>query len=298
MKIEEIVKKIKGDVEKQLDSIDADIYRVTLINFVNDRRVVHGEFNTEELLSYDMLENLNYKNFFKNENIYITPYSLKWDYFLIDDVKNLNEIRDKYKVCSIVETSPNNFQIIIKTNKIDVDEDIKNAIFKKLNKEYGDPAITARIHPFRLAGYKNKKQKYNKNGVYPIVRNIFSNNQFCVALEEEILNFKIDKNNKKIIKVQKINNDKFEEIEMFVYKFYRSMEKQYGSAIDWSIADWMLLEKLIKKGFKIDKAIEILKEYSPGLNERHGKQTEQYLETTKRSFLKKNEIKKQQEVKL
>ena len=52
-------------------------------------------------------------------------------------------------------------------------------VFNGLNKDIGDPSITGLRHPFRLAGFRNFKDKHERDGKFPFVGLVETVNRFC-----------------------------------------------------------------------------------------------------------------------
>lgn len=60
-----------------------------------------------------------------------------------------------------------------------VDREAVLRLFNDLNKSMGDPEMTGLRHPFRLAGFRNMKQKHERDGRQPFVEVKLSINRFC-----------------------------------------------------------------------------------------------------------------------
>lgn len=314
---------LKDLVKKQIEALDADSYEITLIpNDKNDKKeyaFLLEEFNKKELLLecdeptsekelksflkriskyyvYGKLDFLKSKNETEKYNIYITPLSSFYDYYLIDDVKpeTLDEINKLYQYCLLLETSPNNYQCVVKTPHLKIDKDVKNSFFKKFNDAYGDKNINAQKHAFRLAGFKNIKKEHLKDNDYPVVKLNYSKDVVCKYTEQEILelsnNYKTNYETNLISlpvinKSSEVINKPSKKLIKFANKFYKNSEVKYPN-VDYSRADFSLLDKLVNhKNIPIDNAIKIIKECSPNLSERH-KDIDRYLNTTKGNYLK------------
>ncbi|MHB8282891.1 MAG: MobV family relaxase, partial [bacterium] len=169
---------VKQDViNKQLSALMADNYRITLMheskpsfNLGKNREQDGSEklFTRDEIINkyIPYLSKTNAEGY----NIFITPQSKAFDYILIDDADMTKLDPFKQEFCIIQKSSKNSTQAIAKIEK-GLNKEVLNAGFKELNEKYGDPNISAQTHPFRLAGFTNRKQKYkDEKGNYPFVR--------------------------------------------------------------------------------------------------------------------------------
>lgn len=106
-------------------------------------------------------------------DIYITPIDTKNNYLVVDDLteENLKEIKGFYTSPTLVQqSSENNFQAIYKLPKDVADQQTANKIVSYLNKKYGDPKFSGAVHPFRMAGFSNKKA--GKNNAFTTIREV------------------------------------------------------------------------------------------------------------------------------
>ena len=55
-----------------------------------------------------------------------------------------------------------NNRIKVSKKEHDGENTLANAMVEKLNKDYGDPKFTGVSHPFRMAGFSNKKENKKK----------------------------------------------------------------------------------------------------------------------------------------
>lgn len=95
-------------------------------------------------------------------DIYITPIDKSHHYLLIDDStpEKIDKMRSEgFSLALVQESSAGNVQAILKTPRLDQPGEQKaaNALVVTLNKAYGDPKLSGVIHPFRMAGFANKK---------------------------------------------------------------------------------------------------------------------------------------------
>lgn len=95
--------------------------------------------------------------------VYITPIDPNHHYLVVDDLTPTTKdelLNAGYEPCLIQESSQDNLQAIIKAPKPEIskqEQSTANEFVQGVNKKYGDKAFTGAIHPFRLAGFANKK---------------------------------------------------------------------------------------------------------------------------------------------
>lgn len=185
--------KIKNEVDKQLDALGCDKYRITLQSD-NKKPFLPGKFNNQEnfYTKNDVKNMIPYLLYQNNQgmNVLITPMDENAYYILLDDSKLSKEQLEKngYKPCLYQNTSWNSSQAIFKISKENFDRE-KDVIpfFNKFNKRFGDEKITGLRHPFRLAGFRNMKEKHlRENGKRPFVELKLAINRFCTKCMEII----------------------------------------------------------------------------------------------------------------
>ena len=98
----------------------------------------------------------------KGRDIYLTPIDPKHHYLVVDDMTpdTLDAMTSKgWQPALVQESSQGNRQAILKVPRVDGphEQSVANALVVSLNREYGDPNFSGAIHPFRMAGFANKK---------------------------------------------------------------------------------------------------------------------------------------------
>ena len=121
-------------------------------------------------------------------NVFITPVDAAAHHVLADDLDadGLRDLKSRgYSPALILETSPGNHQAIIKLPTSAAPKAAVNEWFKDLNADLGDSKITGLIHPLRLAGFENRKNKHQADdGRFPFVRLVEATNRFCARATE------------------------------------------------------------------------------------------------------------------
>lgn len=99
-------------------------------------------------------------------DVYLTPVDDGFHHLLFDDLtpQGVEYVKKNYSPCEIHSSSKNNFQAILRIPKAEVSEaeqSVANELLRRLNHLPagcgGDKSISAARHPFRMAGFKNKK---------------------------------------------------------------------------------------------------------------------------------------------
>jgi hypothetical protein len=121
----------------------------------------------------------------RGENIYYTPLSATHHFILVDDLDKAGWdrlLRDGFAPAVVLESSPGNYQAILKVPKLGgaYDRDIGNALAAALNRNYGDPKLSGAVHPHRAPGYQNRKPlRQRGDGSYPTVGLVATNGGEC-----------------------------------------------------------------------------------------------------------------------
>jgi hypothetical protein len=95
-------------------------------------------------------------------DIYITPIDPDHHYLVIDDMRSgASQLLASlgHQPCLVQSSSAGNEQAVLKVTKADrLDEQkLANKLVQQLNQEHGDPRFSGVVHPFRMAGFSNKK---------------------------------------------------------------------------------------------------------------------------------------------
>lgn len=188
---------------KQLDALAASEYRVTLMSERDGSQVgrnfTKDSDGTEQLLSQngliERLPELALANA-RGENIFITPIENGMHFVLIDDLDapGIETLRQRgYTPATITESSHGNFQAVIKVPESSGSKADVNSWFRDLNQDLGDQKITGLRHPFRLAGFENRKPKHKdpETGRYPFIRLVTAVNQLCSKASEVIQRYAV-----------------------------------------------------------------------------------------------------------
>jgi len=102
----------------------------------------------------------------RGRDIYLTPIDKDHHYMVVDDTTETSLgdlIAAGYRPALVQESSAGNRQAVLKVPKKQGRDEQKaaNEVVVNLNRRFGDAAFSGVIHPFRMAGYSNKKPGRN-----------------------------------------------------------------------------------------------------------------------------------------
>lgn len=160
---------------KQHEALKAPAYRLTLTpraeglqprNFGNEGHKLKGKeekFHTPDEVekSIPRLSRENARGY----DIYVTPIDPDFHYIVVDDV-TLEKAKamkaQGYQPTLTQQSSANNQQAIFKVPKSkdfthSTEQSFANKLVMRLNEAFGDPQFSGVVHPFRMAGFSNKK---------------------------------------------------------------------------------------------------------------------------------------------
>lgn len=177
-------------VTRQLDALAAPGYRLTIMSDHDGKRVGRNlgkaKDGTETLFDKAAVLNLIPRLTAENArggNVFITPIDPAVYHVLADDLTadGLADLeRRGYAPALVLETSTGNHQAVLKVPLSAAPKADANEWFKDLNRDLGDQHITGLIHPFRLAGFENRKDKHQAaDGRYPFVGLVQAVNRLC-----------------------------------------------------------------------------------------------------------------------
>lgn len=286
--------------KEQHKALKSPYYRITAMprgngNPINFGKTEDGEVSFTAGQVEGMIPKLRQKNAM-GYDIYITPLDPNHHYLVVDDItrNKLNEFgKEEYQPCLIQESSENNYQAIIKADKAERpdEQSIANKVVQKINQEYGDKKFTGVIHPFRMAGFSNKKTG-RKNAFTKVIEGLGKVCDYTSGL--------LDKMRKRIDaeKASKIENDasyktadraqqelklRLDRIEVAepgmgddILSEYRlqwrrqmALAKSKGWPLDYSIIDFRVAVHLLKAEFDSKDIVNAIIQSSPQLPDRH-----------------------------
>lgn len=284
--------------DAQSSALNAPAYRITCMSRIDGKASFNlgkNKDGSEKLFTKQEVEKkigeLRAKNA-QGYDIYLTPMDENYHYVVIDDIKseNIQTVKEKYQPCLVQSSSDDNFQAIIKVSKSDHKEEqkIANKLVVKLNERFGDPKFSGVVHPFRMAGFSNKKASRNNfitrvvDGFAGLVATVFDN--FLNKLREAKPVVTIVDENKKGYETI-FNDSEPSELEKkfnFSYKKITGLVEKNNWTFDASVVDFNVAKDLLKIMHSRD-VLEAMK-YSPDIQERH-KDVDTYLKNTIKNAL-------------
>jgi hypothetical protein len=301
---------VRNALGSQLNALDADRYRVTLMAppgaAIQTYNMGKGKDEDGAELFYShaqltaLVPTLRRENA-RGYNVFITPYSDTKNYLLVDDLTNESLPRFQaagYAPTILQTTSKDKMQAVFALPKEDVPEPVRNALFNELNQEYGDKKITGYTHPFRAAGFMNRKPEYakQKDGrtLYPIVRVMARVKAACSAALAWARQYLASAD---IAHAPAASNAATEAVfhqhldlslepsaraSREAAHFFAWINEKYGGqpgGPDYSKADFMLSQRMRAGGFSESDIAATLWAHSPGIEDRHA-DVMRYVNTT------------------
>lgn len=155
----------------------------------------------------------------------------------------------------------------------------------EINGKYGDPKFSGVIHPFRMAGFSNKKANRNNfitkviEGMKGLVTNCFDNFMNGLRVAKPVV----------IAKKKEFQDVLDAPVVMSGPEVQRAFERSYNKYVGlaetngWtkndSTIDFNVAKDLLKQRFPADTVGQALKDFSPDLSRRH-KDVDSYIEKT------------------
>lgn len=223
-------------------------------------------------------------------DVYVTPIDPYCHFIVVDDMTPEKEkalLDVGIKPAIIQKSSENNKQAIIIIDKESGAEEQKlaNQIVTRLNKKWGDPKFTGVVHPFRLAGFSNKKDGKN-NYITTLELSIHRKcNKVSAGMqklrdderlkkqEADELKIKEETDKERSRRLSRIDTDITGNA---VEQAYRrevnktvGLAKKKGWTLDWSRVDYGTTKTLLKAGYRADLIEKAIIEVSPELADRH-----------------------------
>lgn len=275
-------------MDKQFSALRAESYRLTLMDSTGEKPPINlgkekGPGGEEKFYTSEEIKRkvglLSAKNA-DGYNIYITPIDSQKHYMVIDDLDSdkLRQFQDwGYRPALVQKSSHDSIQAVSILQKSDVSHGAGNALFKKLNRRVGDPNISGFVHPFRLAGFGNKKPSRRlENGKSPFVTLVHTRlgvdekaTLEARAIDDEV---KTDARQARASRIPNVAVTREETGACDVAaarSWYKRRVDFWDDRADLSRIDRQLARRLRNQGYSLAAAVAIIKSVSPGLAARH-----------------------------
>lgn len=261
-------------VKRQLKAMNVSNYEVGLFHRANNQMLPRFLTAQTILKSIDWFKTMNYQG----HEIFIRPAGSQGLVFFDDlNIGMIEKMKaDGYAPAVLVESSPMNFHGWLKVSKTPISEELATIVSKLIAHKYGGDTNSADWrHYGRLAGFTNQKPEHIKaDGKQPFVLlssgagKLAENAEKILSKAHELTEFnKVKKVDRKAV----ISNIKIKTNLRDPCSFYESellgLEKRYP-ILNTSKADWMIVNKMIDKGYDEADIRQAMVACSPALEKR------------------------------
>lgn len=286
--------------KQQADALDAPAYRITLtsrtdkpsFNLGKQKAPDGGEqFYTRDRVN-ELIPYLSRQNA-RGYDVYVTPIDPDHHYLVVDDMTAETRAaleREGYRPGLVQESSADNQQAVIKVPRDaeagKAEQSRANELVQQLNRAHGDPKFSGVVHPFRMAGFSNKKpEKHNA-----FTRIVEAAGGICRRATEALQAIRerhaeAAQERERSARVEAIQHEdpeapalppvadadgsttaKAMRREM---RRVQGLVRQQGWTEDWSRIDYRACVSLLKGGHSVDAVRVALSDVSPDLAQRH-----------------------------
>jgi hypothetical protein len=293
-------------IRQVTNALDAPAYRVTVMSEGRGINLTRpgGKETPEQPVDAQGLEQLSPTLARFNAqgwNVYITPLSDTHHFLVVDDLRGENQDRFAglgYRPALVQETSPGNQQAVLRVpvdpaNAAADERSAANAWVRQVNLEVGDPKFTGAVHPFRLAGFTNRKDAYQQdNGHFPFVRVLSVADQDCDLASAQLEQMRhhhqgvqpssraaLDRSGDGVdLSSAEVGPELLE-----AHRRHRQQVEDHVEAKGWvrdeSKIDFHVAHALLRDGYDVPEVAQAIRTLSPELDERH-RDAQTYAERT------------------
>lgn len=224
-------------------------------------------------------------------NIYIRPNGSQ-GLLLMDDltISTLQRIEaDGLIAACVTETSPLNYQVWIRVSYIPIENALATATARVLAERYNTDLNSADWRHFgRLSGFTNRKPEHiQSNGRFPFVllRNATGrgvSDDLSHSLINDAYQWISERKSKEKSNPKRVISSSppgLDPVGFFSSELAGLLER-YGGGLDASKADWMIVNKMIQKGYSEDEIKQAMYEASYDLQARKKGHIEDYINRT------------------
>lgn len=274
--------------ERQAGALGAPTYRLTLKGRLEGLPTYnYGKKKDGSEHFYTQAEVANLLPKLSRENargfdVYVTPIDSAHHYIVIDDMRDdsMKQLRaDGFEPCLVQQSSHDNWQAIVKVPKAANEQSQANELVGELNRRYGDPKFSGVVHPFRLAGFSNKKP--GKNGAF--TRVVEAVQRVCSKAADMLASIKdrVEKastrsierydRERRILVASTATGAPRDAVEAFrrSYAKHTGLANSNGWVLDDSRLDWAATIDLLKSGYSRGDVARALLDSSPSVFDRH-----------------------------
>lgn len=274
-------------VSRQLKVMDCDQYELGIFDRRNNKMVVQVSSAEMILKRLGFLKRMNAED----NDIFIRPFGATGLIFFDDfNVGMLSQlVMDGLAPALVIQSSPFNFHGWLRLSETPLDEELCTYACKVVSRKYGGDEGAAKWRQFgRLAGFTNRKPKYiNDAGMRPFV--LLSEHKGAMALnaahllsEAAKLMCEFEEERQARIELYKsvAVDEGLQDSEQFFLSELREMWRRFGSQLDYSRGDWVIVNKMLARGFHRKSIESALLEHSLHIKDKGSRSAIRYVEIT------------------
>lgn len=279
-------------VKKQVQALGCDRFEIGIRNQANGQ-MMNREWSAEEVYqSVSWLKRMNAQG----HDVYIRPAGEGHALVLVDDLnkEKIDQLkRAGLRPCASIETSPGNYQAWVKMSDQALSAEVRCHVARSLARDFGgDPNSADSRHYGRLAGFTNRKPKYEEQGRFPYVH---------VDEVSRTVDFGAKKrlgdaiNAMDMVYIDQARENRLERLKTPLPEYSyagkrtakleyqrqaQSILSRYGQDADLSRLDWMVSVSMAKRGYGPQEIERALSECSPNIQSRKAGHMEDYARRT------------------
>jgi hypothetical protein len=234
----------------------------------------------------------------KGNDVYIRPAG-DHGLVLVDDLpahKIAQMQKEGWTPAAVIETSPSNYQAWVKLSDKPLSAEVRGMAAKALAQQYGgDMASADSRHYGRLAGFTNRKPKYERDGRQPYVLAhdcpgtmaraapaYVDKVQAHLAAQKEQERLKKEEQAReaeKSARLERINASKGISSADPGREYQRGAKRlleRYGADADMSKLDWMVAKDMAKGKFTVEQIAGAIEAHSPAIDTRKAGHVDDY----------------------
>ena len=282
----------RSAVVRQLRGMGCALYEVGVRHA--ERGMLNREWTETQIVhALDWLKREN----FGGCDVYVRPArSTTSRLVLVDDLDpaKLRTLQaGPFAAAVTVQTSPGNYQAWIKLDA-DTSADVRREVARRLAREFdADPNSADSAHFGRLAGFTNRKPHHvDSTGRSPYVLLESYNGRPAAGAAElteaarEALATEREQAQRMAVHVQQqarnlpIAGAALENLAGWYRELWNGLKAHFGTDFDASRADWMAAVAMFRKGYEFGAVADAIATHSPGIHDRKGSGTADYVTRT------------------
>lgn len=274
-------------VSRQLKVMACNQYEIGIFNRADDKMHLRVWSAETILKSIGYLKRMNSQD----HDIFIRPFGatglIFFDDFNRGMLAKLNA--DGLEPALIIQSSPLNYHGWIKISEDPQNESLCTIACKVIAKKYGGDDGAAKWRQFgRLAGFTNRKPKYiDENGQRPFVllyegKGVIAVNaadlltQAAASLEAA----ELERQKRLDFYKNFVPDETLKDADSYFLRELGGLYRKYGTALNLSKADWVIVNKMLKRGYSRASIESAILNNSPDLHARKRSHAHYYAQLT------------------